>query len=164
MRLSIRSEQIAAESVDKTEKRTSASQANRKRQRRLTNHQRGANASLQVLKNAADLLQQPAPAVKADKCRKKAAAAPAPRQKPVDKLPHDAFMDLVGYISSEDNRKMAPGKRIKWRTAIPEEDQIRQNLTDAFLEIPLKNVLLTTAANSSIPSAHKTTSARRKRT
>ena len=40
--------------------------------------------------------------------------------------------DSSGYISSGTSTKIAPGKRIKWRHAIKEEDSVRQNLSIAF--------------------------------
>jgi hypothetical protein len=125
-----------------------ASRHQSKRQRRLTAHQRGTNAA------AGGLKQLPAP--------KPAPVAAAPALKPVSHVPvepkieeepappvarqivSESFVESdredeepvsshKRYISSGSSRRMAPGKRIKWRSAILESDIIRQDLSFAFL-------------------------------
>jgi hypothetical protein len=39
------------------------------------------------------------------------------------------------YITSGPSAKVAPGKRIKWRNAIREEDSVRQNLSATFCQL-----------------------------
>lgn len=47
----------------------------------------------------------------------------------------DEISCAKAYISSSSSHKIAPGKRIKWRHAIREEDSVRQNLSIAFKDL-----------------------------
>ena len=42
---------------------------------------------------------------------------------------------VAGYQTAGPSLKVAPGKRIKWRTAILEDDLVRQNLSFRFLRV-----------------------------
>lgn len=151
MRTRRRSHHVAAETIE--EHVDDLPQANKpsKRQRRLTAHQR-TNAALVGLKQ----LQAPNPAAAAAVPAPKQAPNPPVAQKveekPAPREPEkpkesssmsdsDTDSDFepssrynqAGYISSGTSAKMAPGKRIKWRTAISEGDIIRQDLSLAFL-------------------------------
>ena len=152
MRTRRRSHHVAAETIE--EHVDDLPQANKpsKRQRRLTAHQRGTNAALGGLKQLQAPKAAAAAAVPAPKqvpnppVAQKVEEKPAPREpeKPKDSSSmsdSDTESDFepssrynqAGYISSGTSAKMAPGKRIKWRTAISEADIIRQDLSLAFL-------------------------------
>jgi hypothetical protein len=157
MRTRRRSHHIAAEIIEEPLDDTlNAGKPQAKRQRRLTAHQRGTNAQVGGLKQQ---LQAPkaatvaaVPAVKnvSDVCiGPKAEAEPAPpvfrhifnqSSSSIDsEEEEDPSYHHSGYLSSGSSRKMAPGKRIKWRSAISEGDTIRQDLSLAFLFASLNN-------------------------
>ena len=82
------------------------------------------------------------------------------------KPPSDAYLSCVPSI------KIAPGKRIKWRAAIAEEDTIRQNLSFAFMDaVPAAAAASTKAKTSArgrtaaaVPTAVATALFRNRRT
>jgi len=152
MRTRRHSHHIAAENIEEPlDDILKASKPQAKRQRRLTAHQRGTNVEVGGLKQQ---LQAPkaaaAAAIPAQKdvldihLEPKGETKPAPpfvRQK----LNHsssssgsaeeeeDPSYHHSDYVSSGSSRKMAPGKRIKWRSAISEGDNIKKDLSSAFL-------------------------------
>ncbi|KAH7618745.1 hypothetical protein Ndes2526B_g05667 [Nannochloris sp. 'desiccata'] len=149
MRTRRRSHHIAAETIEEPlDDMLKASKPQTKRQRRLTAHQRATNAQVDGLKQQ---LQAPKPAaVPAPKnvvdvlLEPKVEPNPAPpaaRQilnhssssSDSEEEDEEPSYHNPGYISSGSSRKMAPGKRIKWRAAISDGDIIRKDLSLAFL-------------------------------
>lgn len=123
-------------------------QPRRKRQRRLTTHHGGAGGGGppapvldKHLKSDAGIFEHAKAHGKSIHYTKKSAAAAAlavaaPHQQLSTAANGDDDVsppkNVASYQTAGPSLKVAPGKRIKWRGAIDEEDIIRQDLSQRF--------------------------------
>ena len=99
----------------------------RKRQRRLTCHN---NRAAENSKPKSDKLN-----IKAQRAEFNVKPnQPKPASRPPNPVDSSSCGE-EGYVTSGTTMKRKPGKRIRWRNAIKEDDYVRQNLTREFLRV-----------------------------